>query len=484
MARGLALVRGQRLWALLLFIFLTFLFFRDRRASKTSHETKGSKSRVSLSENEDNTIPQTGSIQWSNAFEDVLRWDQEPIPPTNIEVHVPGWTIFDRLYVREGIIYIVTDHPELVPHRKFLASKGGRIEPANVNLHQLEATEDDIKIISTVQAKELFESTAIRISGVTFLVNEGPQFLTHMYHFVAELLFGLWRIYSSLDPGLKPNGHTILPPPERMSFPHVDATKWRDYASMNEFILRGAFPSLVMEFSDTWEERAALKGMTFVYDRVVFSDRVAAIHGTQYTSTDRIASEAFKVKASPYWWSTIRMAVLELSKVRKEDDRPKNPVITYVSRQKWGRRMLREEDHLRLVAGLQKLKERYGYEVNIVELDRMSRGDQIRLAARTTIMCGVHGNGLTALLWMKPTKRATVIEFFYPKGFAQDYQWTANALGIAYFGVWNKHIFTSPNLPPHGYPEGFQGNNIPLDAHTVVNLIERRLSMDELDFED
>ena len=28
------------------------------------------------------------------------------------------------------------------------------------------------------------------------------------------------------------------------------------------------------------------------------------------------------------------------------------------------------------------------------------------------IMMGVHGNGLTALLWMRPTARSTVIEFF------------------------------------------------------------------------
>ncbi|KAG8788962.1 hypothetical protein FRC20_000601 [Serendipita sp. 405] len=322
------------------------------------------------------------------------------------------------------------------------------------------------------------------LSESQFLVNESPQFLTHLYHFVAELLFGLWRIYSSLDPGLKPNGHTDLPPPRRMSFPHVAATKWRDYASMNEFILRGVFPSLVMEFSDTWAERAALKGKTFVYDRVVFSDRVAAMHGKQFASTERIASEAFQVKASAHWWSAIRMPILELSKVKKSDEKPVFPVITYVSRQKWGRRMLREEDHLRLVAGLQKLKERHGYELNIVELDRLSRSDQIRLAARTTIMCGIHGNGLTALLWMKPTKRSTVIEFFFPGGFAQDYQWTAKALGIAYFGVWNKHIFSDPNLPIHAYPEGFQGNNIPLDAYAVLKLIERRLSVNELDLEN
>jgi hypothetical protein len=53
-------------------------------------------------------------------------------------------------------------------------------------------------------------------------------------------------------------------------------------------------------------------------------------------------------------------------------------------------------------------------------------------------MMGIHGNGLTALLWMKPTIRSAVIEFFFPGGFARDYQWTAETLGIHHFGVWDK----------------------------------------------
>ena len=52
-------------------------------------------------------------------------------------------------------------------------------------------------------------------------------------------------------------------------------------------------------------------------------------------------------------------------------------------------------------------------------------------------MMGVHGNGLTSLVWMKPTPQTTVIEFFYPKGFAHDYEYTSRALGMVHYGVWN-----------------------------------------------
>ena len=53
------------------------------------------------------------------------------------------------------------------------------------------------------------------------------------------------------------------------------------------------------------------------------------------------------------------------------------------------------------------------------------------------IMMGVHGNGLTALLWMRPTARSTVIEFFFPDGFAHDYEYTTRALGMVHYGFWN-----------------------------------------------
>jgi hypothetical protein len=71
-------------------------------------------------------------------------------------------------------------------------------------------------------------------------------------------------------------------------------------------------------------------------------------------------------------------------------------------------------------------------------------------------------DSLTHLLWMKPTPRATVIEFFFPKGFAHDYEFTSRALGIHHFGFWGNEYFTAPDTPEVAYPEGFQGNEIPI----------------------
>jgi len=52
-------------------------------------------------------------------------------------------------------------------------------------------------------------------------------------------------------------------------------------------------------------------------------------------------------------------------------------------------------------------------------------------------MLGVHGNGLTHLVLMNPNRYSSVVEIFYPGGFAHDYEWTTRALGMRHFSVWN-----------------------------------------------
>jgi hypothetical protein len=111
---------------------------------------------------------------------------------------------------------------------------------------------------------------------------------------------------------------------------------------------------------------------------------------------------------------------------------------------------------------------------------------------------GVHGNGLTALLWMKVTPRSTVLEFFYPGGFAHDYEYTTRALGMVHYGFWgdgyvlsiptqrlglslilHNSYFSGAEAPPVAYPEGFQGNEIPINGEVVAQLVHNRLSLAE-----
>lgn len=86
------------------------------------------------------------------------------------------------------------------------------------------------------------------------------------------------------------------------------------------------------------------------------------------------------------------------------------------------------------------------------------------------------------------------MEIFFPGGFAHDYQWTTRALGMAHIAVWNDtyvlfSVFswflipavypsyhTYETKPKVDYPEGFQGNNIPVHGPSVAQIIEDRVA--------
>jgi hypothetical protein len=237
-----------------------------------------------------------------------------------------------------------------------------------------------------------------------------------MTSFAAELLVGLWRTYASLDPTIAANGHTHLPSPSRMIFPHTSAGKWNDYAKMNSFLSRAIFPSMSYEYMSDFLDRTDT-GRAFVFERVVFADRAAAFRGPEFAKTWRTAAEAVTLQASKYWWAPVRRNLLEfvgaeaghsvseeisgvgieeelvpsefdvLALEEQEDAQSQEeseeleakkleqkllagkPVITYVSRQDWGRRMLIKKDHDELVKELQALEKKYGWEVSDESMD-------------------------------------------------------------------------------------------------------------------
>ncbi|KAJ7505581.1 hypothetical protein B0H11DRAFT_2154339 [Mycena galericulata] len=396
-----------------------------------------------------------------------LAWGDNAVPETKVLANVPGWSVIDRLYILRGVVYVVSDNPDKVPDTSNMYSKGMEIFPGKEHEDSRLPGDEDIRIISTVEAKDLFGTGASIIDGVTYFVNDHPQFIRHYYHWSAELYFGFWRTYSSLDPSITPEGKTTLPQPRHMFFNRLDAFRWRDPTDMNQLVLRSSFPDVTMEFRDDWDDRVKMN-VPFVFERVVLADRSAAMRAYNYQRYQRTAAVPFGLPGSVNWWMTVRNSVVQFAGMELDDGRSTSTTPA------WGRRTLLKEDHERLVKELYRLRDEHGWEVNIVLMEKMSRMEQIRLSVRTT---GVHGNGLTNLIWMHPTPRTTVMEFFYPGGFAHDYEYTARSLGITHYGFWGASAFTSPNTPVNAYPEGFQGNSIPLDAAAVGRLCFDRLTL-------
>jgi len=78
-----------------------------------------------------------------------------------------------------------------------------------------------------------------------------------------------------------------------------------------------------------------------------------------------------------------------------------------------------------------------------VDFANLTWKQQVRLSATHDVLLGVHGNGLTNMLWMRPG--SLVLEFFPAGVHHYDYQFFAELCGHDYFGFEGDNIF-----PAHG----------------------------------
>ncbi|QRV82749.1 hypothetical protein RhiJN_10764 [Ceratobasidium sp. AG-Ba] len=450
------------------------------------------------------------------------------LPKTKLVKHGAGWTIFENIYMSNGTMFIVTDDdPSLWPARRMMTDTGITALNTPENIAAREPTKYELDWITPKQAEEMWGVRIWSVPDFTLLWWDPLQFINHYYHFAAELLMGTWRMLASYDSHINVRGeYTSIPTPARAIFPHVEPRVWRDGPKFNQFFLHSVWPGIGMEFNDAWEDRVALtKSSTpdapgnptphaFLYQTLLLADRSASFRGQHCSINARTVSEAVEATRKDledgpgkdkgkWWWEPVRRRVMKMAGVNAavqdislwwygadedvkklqsglEGGRP-TVVITYISRQTAGRRKLVQADHEVLVQSLKDLVARKNAEgirpwhLEIVEAEHLSREEQVRLAARTTVMLGVHGNGLTHLLLMPLSPLSTVIEMFIPGGFARDYQWTSTALGMRHYGIHNDTAFTEPSLPWVEYPEGFQGNAIPVHGPFVAKLIEERI---------
>ena len=177
--------------------------------------------------------------------------------------------------------------------------------------------------------------------------------------FVGEMLLGLWRAYSSLDPEITADGQTTLSMPRRLILPYAE--EWDDYAGMNSFVVSSAFPEIAI--GDLYDMTdLAESGNVYLFDRVVLGDRSAAGRGQIDANGQpwRVTSGAIEMPGSLYWWQPVRMAVFKAIGGQVKESRA---VVTYINRQTWVGRMLRPSHHKALVKALETMCEEYDWEV-------------------------------------------------------------------------------------------------------------------------
>jgi hypothetical protein len=191
---------------------------------------------------------------------------------------------------------------------------------------------------------------------------------------------------------------------------------------MNFFFMRSAWPSLTVETQIDWSDRVSAtslragerNGRAWWFDTVLLSDRSAAFRGPECGErTQRTAAEAIKgiVESAGRtgflergWWEPVRRGVLRFAGLSQRtldigvrafnrvergsgslrDGGVEEVVVTYITRQ-GVRRHLIDEDHEGLVRALVELCDRRGWELNVVPMERLSKEEQLALAARTTV---------------------------------------------------------------------------------------------------
>ncbi|KAF9256393.1 hypothetical protein L218DRAFT_881821, partial [Marasmius fiardii PR-910] len=384
-----------------------------------------------------------------------------------------GFTIFDELYLRDGTLYVVTDTPDSFPPLSDILSKPERRGSGA----SLAPTENEMQIITPEDGKSVLGEHAIRLDGFTVLLYEPHQYMNHYYHWWGEVVLGLWRVYSHL--GMHMDGSAaLLPPPARFVAPFVDESGWRDPASLNAPLMRAAFPTTAVENAHYWQDLIEMEN-TFVFSRVMVVSRTAAHEHPFSGLWFKMIASTMNVTVPEGFWEPVRRSVLKnlLGHIPNVDSDgvSSKPVVTYIVRQ---RRTLITSHHRALERELRKLARKGICEVNIVRMEDFTLKQQIELAARTTIMLGVHGNGLTHQLWMTPSAKSTVIEMFIPEGYTFDYEILARNLGHRHYGIWNDTALTYPPGTTHKgvkFPKGFHGNEIPVHAPTIAKIIRERL---------
>ncbi|KAF7374931.1 hypothetical protein MSAN_00379200 [Mycena sanguinolenta] len=441
---------------------------------------------------------------------------------TSLVAHAPGWTIFRNLYMANGTLLIVTSDPSQFPEPRMMTSTG---LPGNLtNDAQRMPTAKEMDFVTPQEAKTRWgggidgRHRVSTVEGTTLLFNDPPQFLNHYFHFVAELMFGSWAFLygafhdqtakppASAEPSFNlPLISNSVPTIDRAIFIHSDVEGWRDAPGFNGYFVRAVFPSMTVEVETDWLDRIKATANTEIrrawhFPLALLTDRSAAFRGpitgayTQRTAAEpwMIMAKAKKIDLIGNWWASMRSALVRYAGGEVHEDLspelqlPETVVITYINRQ-GTRRHLLEEDNRALIAAMEDLVERKNriedgprWEFNNVHAEQLSLDEQIRFAAKTTIMLGVHGNGLTHLVLAKPNRLSAVVELFIPGGFARDYEWTSRSLGITHYSVWFNESFTHPHEPEWpDYPEGFHGPSIPVDGPFVAKLIEEHVAARE-----
>ncbi|PPQ76079.1 hypothetical protein CVT26_004600 [Gymnopilus dilepis] len=440
--------KHQLMLGLILFLAVIYLFTSNAHTvERTPRITSDSPAREPANSNELSKSPRPIHVA--------------EIAETTLPIGTPasGFTIFDRLYVRNGTLYVVASDSSSLPHLKFIISKpedrgGGR---------NLDPTPQEMQVITPEQAKGVLGDHALIIEGMNMILYDTNQFMAHYYHWWGEIILGAMRVYSAITllPGFQPP----LPEASRFILPHVGDDSWRDRAGVNGPLMRAGFPLASIDRADFWKDLIALN-RTFVFERAMIISRTGAHHSPLSNEWLKMISSTMNVTVPEHFWEPLReqlvtntigyLPVMDNAGVVVSSPKSSAPIVTYISRQRTGRRLV-TEDHDGLIDALKELEAEGLCELNVAIMETMTFAQQIESVARSTIIIGVHG-------------------------YLHDYEILARNMGHKHYAVWNDTTLTYPagqwyKGVEFGDRSKFHGSSIPVHGPTVAQVVRERLTL-------
>ena len=266
------------------------------------------------------------------------------------------------------------------------------------------------------------------IDGTTLFLFEANITKSYLFHFfhLLEHLVGIWSLYGDEN---NEDIKTIV----------LDgiSSNWEGPNKLNKHLIEALFPNAVVI---TWDNFIKMHdNKTICLERAVLSDRAVTLNNYECTKINKMLGSALPFLSEE---NLINLAdkVHTYSKTKKcASDTLR---VTYTKRGM--PRTLTENLEKQLLSDISKIP---NVSVIVADFCKLSFQEQVNLIGNTDVLIGVHGNGLSHILFLP--ENAAAIEIFPPDTLALDYRLYADARGVAYLGI-------SSNLGPIGKEVAYQ----------------------------
>lgn len=261
------------------------------------------------------------------------------------------------------------------------------------------------------------KSKVTTLTGITLVLCDiHSSYLGHFFH-LSEHLVGIWSYFGFSH---SDEVNTIILAGDGGG----KGIDWKGPNQINEHLLKALFPNAqVLTYPEI--VKMSHRNQVIHMERVFVSDRARTRDSLQCTKINKFLGAALP-SLSNIALNSYAKKVWNYAGVCKE--KREGIRVTYTKRsppRTFSKKV--EAKMLKAIAALP------GVTVDTVDFAKISFQEQIQVIANTDILLGVHGNGLTHLLFLP--EHAAVIEVFPPNASALDYRLLADARKLSYLGL-------------------------------------------------